>query len=134
MDSSLLVDRDNRQKAVIQWVEDTFGKSSLTTRERALRVLEEAIELAQAEGIEINQACSVAEHVFSKPPGDPVQEVGGLGVTLLAYCEARGVSADMEERREFNRVLAVDPAHFRARHNKKADASIAARAPEEPKR
>lgn len=134
MDSSMLVDRDNRQKAVLQWVGDTFGKPSLSTRERALRVIEEAIELAQTEGLTVEDVRSVAEHVFGKPPGDPAQEVGGLGVTLLAYCEARGISADMEERREFNRVLAVDPAHFRARHNKKADAGIAARAPEEPKR
>ena len=125
-------DRDDRQKAIFQWVADTFGAPSLTPIERAMRVLEEATELAQAEGMTVERAIDIVRYVFSKPVGERAQEAGGLGVTLLAYCEARGISADAEELREFGRVMAIDPAHFRARHNKKADAGIAVRAPEEP--
>jgi hypothetical protein len=122
--------RDARQRAVLQWVGDTFGSPALTPYERARRVLEEAVELGHADGLTPERARDVVAHVYGKPPGDPAQEAGGLGVTLLAYCEARGLSADGEEVREFRRVLAIDPAHFRARHNVKADAGIAVRVPE----
>ena len=96
-----------------------------------MRLLEEAVELAQAEGVPLDRALATVEHVYLKPAGKPEQEAGGVGVTLLAYCAARGISADAEEAREFERVLDIDPAYFRARHNIKADAGIAARAPEE---
>ena len=124
------MNRDNRQRAVLQWVSDTFGEPATAVEERVLRVLEEAVELAQAEGVTRDRARSVVDYVFSKPPGDPSQEVGGLGVTLLAYCEASGLLADTEEQHEFDRVIAMDPTLFRARHNKKADAGIAVRAAE----
>lgn len=122
--------RDDRQRAVVQWAGDTFGPDSLTPTERATRVLEEVVELAQAEGVPRERALAVLDHVYGKAPGDPAQEVGGIGVTLLAYCAVREISADAEEVREIARVLAIDPAHFRARHNAKADAGIAVPAPE----
>jgi hypothetical protein len=122
------MNRDNRQRAVLQWVSDTFGQPSLTPMERAFRVLEEAVELAQAEGMARERAIDIVEYVFRKPPGTHSQEAGGLGVTLLAYCEARDLSADAEEAREFDRVMAIDPAEFRERHNRKAEAGIAVRA------
>ena len=126
------MNRDERQAAVLDWVRTTFGQATLTGSERAMRVLEEALELFQAEGLDLDKALAIARHVYGRPLGDPAQEVGGLGVTLLAYCGAKGISADGEEARELERVLAKDPEHFRARHNLKADAGIAERAPEAP--
>lgn len=125
------MDRDGRQQAVFKWTRETFGEATNVPSERALRLLEEAIELAQAEGVTLDSVWAVAEHVYLKPAGQPEQEAGGVGLTLLAYCASRGFSADGAEERERQRVLAIDPAHFRERHNKKADAGIAARAPEE---
>ena len=125
------MERDGRQQAVFQWARETFGEAASTPSERALRLLEEAIELAQAEGVALDRVTAVAEHVYLKPAGQPEQEAGGVGLTLLAYCESRGFSADGAEERELERVLAIDPAHFRERHNRKADVGIAARAPEE---
>lgn len=118
-------DRDVRQAHVGQWVRATFGDHTMAIRERAQRLLEEAVELAQASGLSPDDARAIVGHVFSKPMGEPRQEAGGLGVCLLAYCEAAGFSADEEERREFERVQAIDPAHFQRRHNRKADAGIA---------
>ena len=122
--------RNLRQSAVFHWVRATFGEPSTVASERVLRVLEEAIELAQAEGIPQDRVLASVEYVYRKPVGDPAQEVGGLGVTLLAYCETKGISADEEEAREFDRVVKIDADHFRARHNKKADAGIAVRVKE----
>lgn len=122
--------RDERQRAVLKWAGDTFGLDAIAPVERVRRLLEEVIELAQAEGLTLRDIVAVADHVLKKPPGNPAQEVGGIGVCLLAYCASRGISADGEEVRELERVLAIDPDYFRRRHNAKADAGIAVRAPE----
>lgn len=119
------MDRNDRQQKVIDWVRATFGAATCTAEERALRLLEETVELMQAHGITREKVQSVVGYVFKKPVGVPAQEVGGIGVTLLAYCAVAGLSADAEEARELERVLTIDPVKFRARHNVKAAAGIA---------
>lgn len=117
--------RDERQAAVYSWVVSTFGLPNADVRERVLRFFEEAVELAQAERLPSETLAAILAHVYGKDPGDPAQEAGGVGTTLLAYCAAKGLSADTCERREFERVLAIDPEQFRRRHNLKAAAGIA---------
>ena len=117
--------RDERQRQVYDWVRTTFGLSNQDSRERALRFFEEAVELAQAEGLSERELLRVVEHVFAKPAGSVAQEAGGVGTTLLAYCESKGISADDAERREFERVLAIPAEHFRRRHKVKSDAGVA---------
>lgn len=121
--------RDERQADVYRWVGETFGLANLETQERCKRFIEEAIELCQAEGLTDAQVCSILVYVYDKEPGEVSQEVGGVGTTLLAYCEAKGISADEAEKKEFMRVLGMDPDHFRRRHNVKAEAGIANVAP-----
>jgi hypothetical protein len=121
--------RNERQALVYRWVGDTFGYANLETKERCKRFIEEAIELAQAEGLTDEQVRALVAYVYEKPSGAVYQEVGGVGTTLLAYCEAKGVSADQAEEDEFRRVLKMDPEHFRRRQNVKAAAGIANRAP-----
>lgn len=118
-------ERDRRQNRDIEWVRSTFGEATLAVDERAARFLEEALELAQAVGLTREKAIALVEYVYSRPVGDPAQEVGGVGVTLLGLCSVIGVSADREERREHDRVTSIDPAKFRARHAKKVEAGIA---------
>jgi hypothetical protein len=115
--------RDSRQTRCLRWVKETFG--ILTVKDRAIRLLEEAIELAQSECVSKEDAIRIIEHVYSKPAGDPQQEAGGIGVCLLAYCELRGFSAEQLEKAELDRVMSKDPAWFRKRHNVKAEAGIA---------
>ncbi len=117
--------RDELQITILKWVRDTFGEATCDPRERVLRFLEEAIELAQAEGVHRADATRVLDHVYNKVPGDPVLEVGGVGVTLLSYCAVKRISADEAERVEAARVFAIDPEEFRKRHNAKAAAGIA---------
>lgn len=117
--------RDERQVKIFEWVKSTFGQSNATVKERILRFIEEALELSQAEGITINELLLLINHVYSKPVGTPDQEVGGIGVTLLAYCESKGLSAETEEIKEMNRVLSVDKYYFQQRHNIKAQAGVA---------
>jgi hypothetical protein len=121
--------RDERQSAVYRWVGETFGVANLETQERCKRFVEEAVELAQAEGLTAEEVSAIVAYVYSKSPGEVFQEAGGVGTTLLAYCEARGISADDAEDTEFRRVVELNPEHFRRRHNIKAAAGIANTAP-----
>ncbi len=126
MSDAALLPRDARQFVVLDWAKAAFGDGVANSPpERASRVLEEAIELAQAAGIDLAGALKLVMHVYSKPAGEPAQEAGGLGVTLLAYCESIKLSADRAEADEINRILARPIEHFRARHAAKAAAGIA---------
>jgi len=123
--------RDLRQRAVATWATETFGAARMALPERCARFIEEALELVQACGMPRADVGRVVEYVFSRPAGEPAQEVGGVGITLLALCEVAGVSADAAEEAELRRVQAKSVEHFRARHNAKAAAGIAAPVTEE---
>lgn len=49
-------------------------------------VLEEALELGQAEGLSRADAELMVNYVYSRPVGESGQEVGGVMVTLAALC------------------------------------------------
>lgn len=122
--------RDARQFRVLAWARRVFGvpgrADTASPQERALRFIEEAIELAQAIGLQHEDVDRVSRHVFSKPPGEPFQEAGGVGVTLLALCEVLSISAQDAERAEFERVLTKTPEHFQARQAEKRAAGLEA--------
>lgn len=74
------------QGRITGWVVSCLGLESLMDRKvRATRVLEEAIELAQAEGIQEHFVEAWVKRVYSRPPGEPIQEMAGIGFCLLAY-------------------------------------------------
>lgn len=117
--------RSRRQRKVQDWAFRCFGiTASADPRHRGLRMLEEAIELYQAVDGDAGQAHALVDHVFARPKGRPVQELGGLGVTLLALAAALGLDADVAEQDEVARLLALDPAHFRDRDAAKAAAGF----------
>lgn len=63
-----------------------FGPAALDSRkERALRFLEEAMELAQAEGVDKAQAVKMTGRVFQGAPGDAKEEAKDAAFTLVAY-------------------------------------------------
>lgn len=114
------------QQTVGQWCERCFGvERANNKRERALRVLEEAVELAQAEGVTYEQAERQVRVTMSRPVGSAAQEVGGVGVTLLAYCCAAGLGAQIRIEQEVLRILAIAPEKFAARNQEKIDQGLA---------
>lgn len=113
-----LMRRDDRQEIVGRWCREAFGEDHATNVEqRAVRLLEEAIELYQAAGGSRSMAHALVNYIFDREPGKVAQEVGGVSVTLLAFCEAAMLSADGEERREIDRVLSKPPEHWRKRND-----------------
>lgn len=118
-------ERDILQSEVSAWVSETFGQDQASSIPvRALRFMEEAIELFQACGMPESKVHELATFIYAKPPGDFTQELGGTGTTLLALAAAAQVSASKAEWEEFQRVLSIDPAHFRARNQSKLDAGF----------
>lgn len=111
------LNRHGRQAAIARWARECFGDEEAdSVPQRGLRLLEEAIEAAQAAGVDREQAAKLVEFVYARPVGEVAQELGGVAVCVLALAEAAGVDAEFEECREINRVLMIDRDHF-ARRN-----------------
>jgi NTP pyrophosphatase (non-canonical NTP hydrolase) len=118
-------ERDHRQAETHAWCVAAFGDyDARSIPQRGLRLVEEAIELAQACGCDPAMLHRLIDHVYAKPVGELRQELGGLGVTLLALAQATGLSADDAEVREIERVRAKPLAHFAARNAAKKAAGF----------
>ena len=122
---------------IAAWVSDRFGPESLSNpMERADRLLEEAIEMQQAiygeagGGRQGNagerRALAMVRHVYSKEPGDPRQEMGGVMTCALALGHRLGVRLDLAAQTELTRIEGLSKAHFDKRHQAKVDAGVAA--------
>lgn len=97
------------QVSIKSWVEDIFGADTATsTEERVLRFLEEAIEVAQAYGVSAAKVRQVRDYVYSRPAGEPQQEIAGSFVTLFALCGYADVDAGEATLIELNRIMTPD--------------------------
>lgn len=105
--------RADRQTLVGRWCVAAFGEKQTTSLPyRGIRFMEEAIETAQAAGCDQEMIHRLVDYVFARPVGQLGQELGGVGVTVLALANAAGLDADAEERAEVDRVLAKPLAFF----------------------
>lgn len=98
------------QDYMARWSECVFSErnSEITPLIRVLRVLEEAIELAQAEGVHIEELNTIRDQVYSKPAGLPSQELGGVLVTLAGYASTTKYDLEIAFWEEALRIM--DPA------------------------
>ena len=101
------------QSRVAEWVRTRIGESHLHPRERAMRLLEEAVELAQSEGISSQQAHAQVNHVFGRDPGVPSQEAAGVAVCLLGWCAATGHDIEVLTKQELCRIEAKPLSQIR---------------------
>lgn len=106
------------------WVIATLGEACfLDRRERGARLLEEAVEAAQSEGVPPEQARRILERAYARPAGLTFQEVGGVMVTLLALCASAGISPDDAFAEEIERIEHPEvAARVRAKQAEKAAA------------
>ncbi len=113
--------RTQRQSAILQWANLTFGPATASnTGERIRRFAEEAIELVQATGLDKQALLDIVDHVYAKPAGNLAQEIGQVGVSLLGLSEHLGIPADDEEQKEFDRIQSLPSDYWQARQNAKA--------------
>ena len=100
--------RGTLQARVQPWMMECFGPTISAARvERGDRLLEEVFELLQSGGYDFSRIASLAAYVWGRPPGEPSQEVGGVMVTLAAYCLAHGL--DMHEAGEVELARILQP-------------------------
>lgn len=92
------------QLRVEEWLAACFPLSVRTNRqERTHRFLEEALELAQANGCSHEEAKELVDYVYSRPIGRPELEVGGVMVTLASLCSATSIDMNEAGERELKR-------------------------------
>ncbi len=126
------------QARVQPWMLECFGPTIAADRiERNHRFLEEVIELVQSLGCTASEAHQLVDYTFGRPVGEPMQEVGGVMVTLAALCLASEL--DMHQAGETELARISEPAmvlKIRAKQAAKPKHSplpqaVAARAPYE---
>lgn len=123
-------ERLERQRSIGEWATAAFGREqSLSIPHRGIRHLEESAELAQSCGVDEAMAHKLVSYVWSRPAGEIAQEMGGVGVTLLALAHAAGLDVDAEELREVQRVLSKPLEHFARRNDTKNQAGFLAAPP-----
>jgi NTP pyrophosphatase (non-canonical NTP hydrolase) len=114
-----------KQKEVLAWAVEAFGDTALRFQERAARMVEEAIEVAQAEGLSPEIVRKILDRVYSRPPGDLWQELGGLMITAMALAENQGLDLHDCARQEFARVQSKTKDWWTRKHQEKIEAGTA---------
>jgi hypothetical protein len=104
------------------WATRVFGIDHLQDPiVRGKRLVEESIEFAQSVGVDEHAIEQITAHVYSRPPGEPFQELGGVSLTFLAACTAMAVDANHVTNAELERVEAKGDAHFQKRNAEKKE-------------
>lgn len=114
-----------RPSDFLAWARLTFGPVAKVRGERLLRFVEEAIELAHADGMERTTLNAIADRVYSRPAGDVHKEIGQAQACLETYAENIGVSADDLAEAEWQRVQCIPQAEWERRHAAKQAIGIA---------
>ncbi len=97
MPNYMLHDINYLAEEAARWVKETFGHAVYRSpKERALRLLEEAVELAQSSGVYRDQAVKVLEHVYAKPKGNPRDELVDVFFCTLVYANLAEVKLGEE--------------------------------------
>lgn len=92
------------QDRVRDWVLTTFGNENPLLYERALRMLEEAVETTQCCKVPRDQVHRLIDYVYDRPVGDISQEIGGTAVGLLALAAFSGVNSEEALLTELDRI------------------------------
>lgn len=110
----------SRQLRLQHWLVTTFGAHVAFDRlERAMRVVEEAVELAQAEGVDRETVARILTRVYDRPVGTPQSEAAGVGLTLLAWSTTAAESLEALMDAELRRLESLPTEHFLAKHEEK---------------
>lgn len=101
----VLIIKSENQWRVTGWLREVLGATvAKDGPERVIRFVEEAVEFAQSVRIDADLIHGLVDYVYSRPPGDPGQEIAGSKVTLYAAADALGIDADVEFEKELKRI------------------------------
>lgn len=93
------------QKRVVEWLMACFSMEVCRDGiERNHRFLEEALELVQSLECTRSEAHQLVDYVFDRPVGEPMQELGGSLVTLVALANCHDMDVMEAGETELARV------------------------------
>lgn len=96
---------EENQREIERWDNDTFGSRTGHAPIVAVRVLEEAFELCQCyPEITPEIIDKVQSQVYNKTVGQKHQEVAGILVSLLNYCNHADINAQESLKNEITRI------------------------------
>ena len=111
----------------LDWATRSFGREHVYNFSvRALRLAEEAVELAQAYDIPKDKMIDLVNIVYARPNGNPEQEIGGVMMTVTVLAAAHGHDPEAFFDIELRRVLAKPSEHFAKRNQDKLDLGLTA--------
>lgn len=95
----------NFQDGVARWLLVCLGRKIANDPiERNHRFLEESLELVQSLNCTCEEAHQLVDYVYSRPAGEPFQEMGGAPITLAALAQANGLVMQSCGEIELDRV------------------------------
>lgn len=119
----------DRPSRALNWAVEMFGDVALEPRERTMRFIEEAIELAHALHLERETLDAITERVYGRGHGKIYQEVGQTQMTLEGLAKVIGIDLEGEADREFFRIQAIPKSEWQRRHAAKQAIGIATLTP-----
>ena len=116
-----------RAAQFLAFCKEVFPGVADQRKERAMRFLEEAAELAQACEVEVTKAIAIITRCFSREPGDISKEVAQCYLTLEIFHANEGNLLSLNElaSNEADRCYAIPKEEWHRRHQAKTDAGIA---------
>ena len=109
----------------MDWAANAFGTAQMLSPQiRSLRAFEEIAEFAQCVGVPQEKLYLVIDTVFSRPRGDPQQELGGVMMTAILLCMACCADPDRVFLDELERVRKMPLEHFTKRNQEKEDLGL----------
>lgn len=113
--------RGRLQRLTVAWLRACFpGEVVRNKPERGARLIEEAAELSQVLGTPRELAHRLVDRAYDNPPGDAVQEVGGLAIVLSSAAAMLDLDVDECHQMELERLIgAIDAT--RERHARKVE-------------
>lgn len=115
----------DRRSRALDWARETFGSIALDSEERAMRFVEEALELGHALGLSHVTTQAIIKRVYARPSGDVLKEMGQAQLTLDLLSKAINVNADDEADKEFFRIQKIPKEVWQERHAAKVRLGIA---------
>lgn len=109
----------------LQWAHETFGDIALAPDERALRFIEEAVEVASTMNIDAATLHAIVDRVAARPNGAIRRELGQCLATLEMLALVVAIDADQEATAELDRVKAIPKEEWARRHGAKVALGIA---------
>jgi len=115
---------DERQKRSLAWAVATYGERAKGSRYQAFRFLEEALELAQTQGLNLDDFIRAARYVAERKVGQTSIEIGDVRFCLDILAENLGISVDGAHATCLNRVKGIPPEKLLEKDDAKCAAGL----------